>query len=44
MHAGWNAAFVQRPGMVLGPLDRVPAVVGRDLVEVAEGLLRTLQR
>jgi 2-haloacid dehalogenase len=40
MHAGWNAAFVQRPGMALGPLDRVPAIVGRDLAEVAEGLLR----
>jgi hypothetical protein len=29
--------------MALGPLDRVPAVVGRDLVGVAEGLLRALQ-
>jgi hypothetical protein len=26
--------------MALGPLDRVPAIVGGDLVEVAEGLLR----
>jgi 2-haloacid dehalogenase len=40
LSAGWNAAFVQRPGMALGPLDRTPAVTGQDLQAVAEELLR----
>jgi 2-haloacid dehalogenase len=39
MRAGWNAAFVARPGMVLGPLDARPKIVGKDLAEVAERLL-----
>lgn len=39
MSAGWNAAFVQRPGMVLGPLDKTPQVIGKDLDEVASGLI-----
>lgn len=42
MSAGWNAAFVQRPGMVLGPLDKRPQVVGKDLEEVAAGLIKHL--
>lgn len=39
LRAGWAAAFVARPGMVLGPLDERPDVVGSDLSEVAEGIL-----
>lgn len=42
MSAGWNAAFVQRPGMVLGPLDKTPQVIGKDLEEVASGLIEIL--
>lgn len=42
MAAGWHAAFVQRPGMALGPLDREPAVIGGDLMEVAAGLIRDI--
>lgn len=42
--ADWNAAFVQRPGMALGPLDRTPTIVGRDLEDVADGLLRCCSR
>jgi 2-haloacid dehalogenase len=34
--AGWKAAFVARPNMVLGSLDRIPQVIGNDLIEVAE--------
>ena len=42
LHAGWKAAFVQRPGMVLGPLDRTPQVIGRDLSDVADNLIARL--
>ena len=35
LSAGWKAAFVARPGMVTGALDRTPTVRGRDLGEVA---------
>lgn len=34
--AGWQAAFVARPGMVLGPLDPTPQIVGADMTEVVE--------
>ena len=37
--AGLKAAFIARPGMVTGALDRVPNVRGRDLAEVAEGIV-----
>jgi 2-haloacid dehalogenase len=37
--AGWKAAFVERPGMVTGPLDRTPTVRGRDLGEVATRII-----
>jgi 2-haloacid dehalogenase len=40
LSAGWKAAFVQRPGMVLGALDRTPQLTGRDLAEIAEKLTR----
>ena len=44
LRAGWQAAFVQRPGMVLGPLDMTPQVIGRDLSDVAAKLIATLAR
>ena len=34
-----RAAFVARPGMVLDPIHEVPDVVGRDLAEVADGII-----
>jgi 2-haloacid dehalogenase len=37
--AGCAAAFVARPGMVLGPLGDRPGVVGADLDEVAERII-----
>lgn len=37
--AGWRAAFVARPEMVLGPLDRTPEIIGADLAEVADALI-----
>jgi 2-haloacid dehalogenase len=40
MRAGCAAAFVARPGQVLDPLAPIPDVVGRDLREVAEGIVR----
>jgi 2-haloacid dehalogenase len=39
LHAGWAAAFVARPGMVLDPLFGQPDIVGADLAAVAEGIL-----
>lgn len=39
MRAGCVAAFVARPGQVLDPLAPRPDVVGRDLREVAEGII-----
>jgi 2-haloacid dehalogenase len=39
MRAGWAAAFVARPGMVLGPLSERPDIVGRDLREVVDQIL-----
>ncbi|MDP9366019.1 MAG: haloacid dehalogenase type II [Chloroflexota bacterium] len=40
MRAGCAAAFVARPGQVLDPLAPAPDVVGRDLREVAEGIVK----
>ena len=40
LRAGCRAAFVARPGMVLGPLAERPDISGRDLREVAEQILR----
>lgn len=37
--AGAAAAFVARPGCVLDPLVPVPDVIGRDLSEVADGII-----
>jgi 2-haloacid dehalogenase len=42
MCAGCAAAFVARPGMVLNPLFERPDVVGSDLREVADGILKRL--
>jgi 2-haloacid dehalogenase len=39
LRAGWAAAFVARPGMVLGPLSERPDIVGRDLGEVVDQIL-----
>lgn len=40
MRAGCAAAFVARPGMVLNPLFERPDVVGYDLREVVDGILK----
>ncbi len=39
LHAGWTAAFVARPGKVLGPLSRQPDIVGTDLREIVDQIL-----
>ena len=39
LRAGWAAAFVARPGMVLGPLSEQPDIVGRDLHKVVGQIL-----
>ena len=39
LRAGCAAAFIARPGMVLGPLDERPDIVGQDLREVADQIL-----
>jgi 2-haloacid dehalogenase len=39
LRAGWAAAFVARPGMVLDPLFGQPDIVGADLAVVAEAIL-----
>lgn len=41
LRAGCLAAFVARPGMVLDPLAPSPDIVGADLGEIADALLRT---
>jgi beta-phosphoglucomutase-like phosphatase (HAD superfamily) len=43
--AGWQAAFVARPGMMLGPLDATQQIVGGDMTEVVDQILgeRTAQ-
>jgi 2-haloacid dehalogenase len=38
--AGARAAFVARPGMVLSPIGPRPDIVGLDLGEVAEQIIR----
>lgn len=38
--AGWKAAFVARPGMVIGSLDRKPTVQATDLVDAAERIIQ----
>lgn len=40
MQAGCAAAFVARPGMILSSLFEKPDVIGVDLKEVAEGILK----
>jgi 2-haloacid dehalogenase len=40
LQAGCAAAFVARPGMVLNPLFERPDVVGADLREVADGIIK----
>lgn len=39
IRAGCRAAFVQRPGMALGPLDERPDIIGPDLVDVARQII-----
>jgi len=41
MQAGCAAAFVARPGMVLDPLFERPAIIGRDIPEVARAIVAT---
>jgi 2-haloacid dehalogenase len=41
LRAGGAAAFVARPGMVLDPLVPAPDIIGADLSEVAEKIIRT---
>ena len=41
MRAGCQGAFVARPGMVLGPLQEPPTIVGRDLRDVVDQILAT---
>jgi 2-haloacid dehalogenase len=43
IRAGCRAAFVARPGMVLGPLDEQPDIIGRDLAQVADQILEVDQ-
>jgi 2-haloacid dehalogenase len=40
LNAGCRAAFVARPGMVLGELDLRPEIIGEDMQAVAEQILR----
>lgn len=37
--AGWNAAFVARPGMRLSRLDGKPQIVGETMVEIVDQLI-----
>ena len=39
MRAGCAAAFVARPGKALFPIAPPPDVVGKDLLEVADGIV-----
>ena len=39
MRAGWAGAFIARPGMILGPLDEQPDIVGPDLSAVTDRIL-----
>ncbi len=38
--AGWSGAFVARPGMVLGPLSEPPEIVGKNLSEVVDKIIK----
>lgn len=40
LEAGCLAAFVARPGMILSPIGKQPDIVGRDMHEVAEQIVR----
>jgi 2-haloacid dehalogenase len=40
--AGWNAAFIARPGMQLSRLDQQPQIVGPSLIEVVDQLIEKL--
>jgi 2-haloacid dehalogenase len=40
MSAGCAAAFIARPGMVLDPLYPAPDIVGKDLLEVADRIIK----
>lgn len=42
LNAGCKAAFVARPGAVLDPLHPKPDIIGANLSEVAERILRTM--
>ena len=39
MRAGWAGAFIARPGMLLGPLDEQPDIIGPDLNAVTDRIL-----
>ena len=39
MRAGWAGAFIARPGMLLGPLDEQPDIIGPDLSAVVDRIL-----
>jgi 2-haloacid dehalogenase len=41
--AGWNAAFIARPGKALSRLDKTPGIVGESLVEVTDQLLELVK-
>jgi 2-haloacid dehalogenase len=43
IRAGCRAAFVARPGMVLGPLDEKPDLIGHDLTEVVTQIMQVDQ-
>jgi 2-haloacid dehalogenase len=40
IRAGCAAAFIARPGMVLGPLSEKPDIIGQDLREVTDQILK----
>jgi 2-haloacid dehalogenase len=43
IRAGCQAAFIARPGMVLGPLDEQPDIIGRDLANVTSQIIQVDQ-
>lgn len=43
IRAGCRAAFVARPGMVLGPLDEKPDIIGQDLADVVTQIMQVDQ-
>jgi 2-haloacid dehalogenase len=43
IQAGCRAAFVARPGMVLGPLDEKPDIIGQDLADVVTQIMQVDQ-